>query len=175
MVQGAGPIGLTTLQWVRAAGAGEIIVIEPNETRRRLAAELGATRVAQPDNAKELINEHTHGLGADIVYECAGLPATIQGAVDLARRGGSMCLVGLASGMAGIDPASWLVKEIAVTAALAYDHHDFEMAMGMIADGRIALEPMHTATVGLDGLDGALADLASGQTLEVKVLVDPTL
>ena len=45
--------------------------------------------------------------------------------------------------------------------------------MGLIADGRVRVEPMHTRTVGLDGLPGALADLAAGTGTDVKVLVDP--
>jgi len=49
------------------------------------------------------------------------------------------------------------------------------MSMGMIADGRFRTEPMHTSTVGLDGLDAALADLASGASVHTKVLVDPRL
>ena len=52
VVQGAGPIGLTTLQWVRAAGAGQIIVVEPNARRRVLAAELGATVTVTPAEAE---------------------------------------------------------------------------------------------------------------------------
>lgn len=173
VVQGAGPVGLTTLQWVRAAGAGAVVVVEPNEVRRALAAELGATHAVVPADAKPTVNELTRGLGADVVYECVGRPDAVQAAVDLARRGGAMCLIGVADGQASISPASWLVKEIEVRAALAFTHDDVERAMGMIADGRIALDPLHTSTVGLDDLDAAFADLAGGSTGEVKVLVDP--
>ena len=173
VVQGAGPIGLTTLQWVRAAGAGEIIVVEPNDARRELASRLGATTTVTPDEAGAVVAERTRGLGADVVYECVGRPETIQSAVDLARRGGAMCLIGLAAGQATIDPAIWLVKEIGVRSSVAYNHDDFERAMGMIADGHLALEPMHSATVALADLDAALADLASGSSEQTKVLVDP--
>ena len=174
VVQGAGPIGLGTMQWVRAAGAGVVIVVEPNERRRSLARELGAHHVVEPGApADELVKELTHGLGADIVYECVGRPFAVQSAVDLARRGGSMCLIGLADENAPISPASWLIKEIAVTSALAYNHEEFDMVMGMIVDGRFRTEPLHTSTVGLDGLGAVLADLASGESTQTKVLVDP--
>ena len=176
VVQGAGPIGLSTLQWVRAAGAGRVIVVEPNEARRALALQVGAHDVVAPGAAAtELIHEHTHGLGADIVYECVGRPFAVQGAVDLARRGGAMCLIGLADEDAAINPASWLTKEINVTASLAYFHEEFEMAMAMIADGRIALDPLHSSTVPLAGLPDALHDLAGGASTQTKVLVDPRL
>lgn len=174
VVQGAGPIGLGTLQWVRAAGAGVVVAIEPHAERRELARSLGAHHVVEPGlAAEELIKQLTNGLGADIVYECVGRPAAVQGAVDLARRGGAMCLIGLAETDASISPATWLIKEISVTAALAYTHEEFDMVMGMIGDGRFVCEPMHTNTVGLSDLGAALDELASGQTEQVKVLVDP--
>lgn len=176
VVQGAGPIGLGTMQWVRAAGAGVVVVIEPNEQRRALAIDLGAHHAVAPGReADALVKELTHGLGADMVYECVGRSFAVQSAVDLARRGGSMCLIGLADEDAPIAPASWLIKEISVTSALAYTHEEFDLAMGMIADGRFRTEPMHSSTVGLDLLDATLADLASGHSAQTKVLVDPNL
>lgn len=176
VVQGAGPIGLSTLQWARAAGAARVIVVEPNERRRALALQVGAHDAVEPGaSAVEVINEHTHGLGADIVYECVGRPFAVQAAVDLARRGGAMCLIGLADEDAAISPRTWLVKEIAVTASLAYWHEEFEMAMAMIADGRVSLDPLHSSTVPLAGLPSALHDLASGASTQTKILVDPRL
>ncbi|MEY3091269.1 MAG: hypothetical protein RL413_1976 [Actinomycetota bacterium] len=176
VVQGAGPIGLGTMQWVRSAGAGVVVVIEPNAQRRALALELGAHHAVEPGQpADALVKELTNGLGADIVYECVGRPFAVQSAVDLARRGGSMCLIGLADENASIVPATWLIKEIAVTSALAYTNEEFDMAMGMIADGRFRTEPLHSSTIGLADLDAALADLASGTSTQTKVLVDPRL
>ena len=49
------------------------------------------------------------------------------------------------------------------------------MAMGMMADGRVRVDPLHTSTVGLDGFEAALADLASGTSDQAKVLVNPNL
>jgi (R,R)-butanediol dehydrogenase/meso-butanediol dehydrogenase/diacetyl reductase len=174
VIQGGGPIGLGTMQWVRAAGAGTVIVIEPNPQRRALASALGAHHVVEPgEAADQLVKELTHGLGADIVYECVGLPFAVQTAVDLARRGGSMCLIGLANSDAPISPGVWLMKEISVTSALAYFREEFEMSMGMIADGRVEVEPLHSSTSSLEGFEAALADLASGTSDQTKVLVNP--
>jgi (R,R)-butanediol dehydrogenase/meso-butanediol dehydrogenase/diacetyl reductase len=174
LVQGAGPIGLATLQWVRAAGAGRVIVVEPNPSRRVQASAFGATHVVDVGApAAELVAELTRGLGADVVFECAGRPAAVQSAVELARRGGNVSLVGVADGEASITPRVWLIKEINFRGALAYFHEEFEASMGMVADGRVTIEPMHTLTTRLDGLDAAFADLSSGQTEQTKVLVNP--
>lgn len=173
VVQGVGPIGLATMQWVRAAGAGQLVVVEPDAERRALALTLGADHAIEPTAAEGVLRELTHGLGADIVYECVGRPFAVQSAVDLARRGGAMCLIGLADGDVPISPSAWLIKEITVTSSLAYFHEDFEMSMGMIADGRVAVEPLHTSTIALDRLDGMLEELAGGGSEQIKVLVDP--
>ena len=172
VVQGAGPIGLLTAQLAHRSGAGTLVVVEPNTDRRAIALQLGADYAMHPDEASSQILELTSGLGADIVFECAGAASTVQSAVDLARRGGRMCLIGLASGPAQIDPRIWLVKEIAVQSALAYTHEEFDMAVGLVADGRIDLDTMHTSTVGLGGLNEALNGLATGAG-DMKVLVDP--
>lgn len=173
VVQGGGPIGLLTLQWAKAGGAGHTIVIEPAQHRRDLASSLGADSVVAPgEAAARLIAEQTRGLGADVVYECVGRPETLQTAVDLVRRGGSVCIVGLAE-TATITPVAWLIKEVTVTAALAYLHDEFDTVMGMVADGRIRLEPMHDHTVGLDGVDAVLAEMVAGGGQHTKILVDP--
>ena len=59
-----------------------------NEERGALATALGATTVVTPDLVAQHVLERTHGLGADIVYECAGRPDAVQSAVDLARLDG---------------------------------------------------------------------------------------
>ncbi|MEM7321805.1 MAG: zinc-binding dehydrogenase [Actinomycetota bacterium] len=173
VVQGAGPIGLTTVQWVAAAGAGEIVVIEPNDTRRAGAARLGATVTTTPDEAAALILDLSGGLGADVVYECVGRAQAIQSAVALARRGGVVSMIGVPFETASIQPGMWLVKEITMQASLAYTHEDFEPAMKMIAAGKVDLEAIHTKTVDLDGLGAAFEDLATGATDDLKILVDP--
>ena len=173
IIQVAGPIGLSTLQWVRVAGAGTIIVVEPNEARRKLSLALGAHHAVDPSEASAFVSDHTMGLGADIVYECAGIPATIQSAVDLARRGGRVAIIGLAMGDAPISPRQWLTKEIQVSAALGYTHEEFEMTMGYVADGRIDLDVLHSGTVDLIDIAQVFTELSSGVTEHTKVLVRP--
>lgn len=174
VVQGAGPIGLLTMQFVVAAGAGHTIVVEPNPARAQLALDLGATEVVAPgDAATETIRERTKGLGADAVYECAGVARLIQTAVDFARPGGAVMLVGVPVDQATINASSWLRKEINLDASLAYTYEEFERCMGFIADGRVKVDQLHDTTVPLGGLGDALADLASGTSAKTKVLVDP--
>jgi (R,R)-butanediol dehydrogenase / meso-butanediol dehydrogenase / diacetyl reductase len=171
VVQGCGPIGLLTLQCAIARGASHVVAIEPAANRRELALELGAAEAIHPSEAMDRFGRQ----GADLVYECAGVPATIQQAVDIARRGGRVDLVGLASGAATISPHTWLIKEITVTAAIAHLHHEVAEVIDLIADGLVRTEPLHDRTVSLTELPAVIEELADDPSSAIKVLVDPTL
>jgi (R,R)-butanediol dehydrogenase/meso-butanediol dehydrogenase/diacetyl reductase len=175
VVLGAGPIGLLVLQCARIAGAGCVAVVEPDAERARIAAQLGATAVIDPskEDVEERVQQVCGPLGADVVFECAGIPTTIDQSVSLVRRGGVVSLVGVASVPAEIAPGSWLVREVRLFASLGYLHEEFDVAMQLIADGRLELAPLRTGTVGLDDLDTAFRRLLGGGSGEVKILVDP--
>lgn len=174
IVLGAGPIGLLVLQAAFIAGAGRVVVVEPEPNRAKLAASLGATLVIDPksEDFEARVREVCGSLGADVVFECAGIPATIDQSVGLVRRGGVVSLVGLASVPAEIAPGAWLAREVRLVASLGYLHEEFDVTMQLVADGRLKLEPLHTETVGLDDLEPAFRRLLSGDGA-VKILVDP--
>lgn len=169
VIQGCGPIGLLTLQCAIAAGAGEVVAIEPSAHRRALAEQLGARGITPEQAADEFVR-----VGADLVFECAGVASTIQQAVNLVRRGGRVNLVGLASGSATISPGAWLMKEVAVTASLGYLHHEFGEVIDLIARGRVTVDALHDRTVTLDELPAAIEALADDPSSAIKVLVNPT-
>jgi len=169
VVQGCGPIGLLTLQVARAAGASHVVAVEPNEVRRALAVRVGAHEALTPEAARERFGSS----GADLVYECAGVPATIQAAVDMVRQGGTVNIVGLASGNATISPHAWLIKEVTVVGSIGYLHHEFTDAMDLIATGKVQTDPLHDSTVALGDLPIAIERLADDPSSAVKVLVDP--
>ena len=174
VVLGAGPIGLLTLQCARAAGAGAIAVVEPHPVRRAKAKQLGATAVIDPraEDVAARVKEVLGPLGADVVFECAGIPQTIDQSASLAKRGGVVSLVGLANSPAQITPGTWLVNEIRLVAALGYLHEEFDLTMGLVQDGRLELAPLHTKTVALKEMDGAFA-LLNDDPSEIKILVRP--
>ncbi len=174
VVQGAGPIGLLTLQLARAAGATTVVVVEPSEHRRAKALGLGAHHAVAPGElARTMVNDLTNGLGADVVFECAGLAPLVQTAVDFTRRGGVMAMLGYVAGEASVDIASWISKNIRVVASVGFAREDLHHTMSLIADGRVKVSPLHTRTIGLSELDAVFADLAAGRADDTKVLVDP--
>jgi (R,R)-butanediol dehydrogenase/meso-butanediol dehydrogenase/diacetyl reductase len=172
-VLGAGPIGLLAMQFARAAGAGHTMMIEPSERRRRLATELGADEAVAPEEATDRSLSTSRDVGVDVVIEASGVPTLLQTAIDLTRTGGTVALLSYLSQPSEVNGARIMAREARIVGANAYTRSDFRRTMDLIADGRVRVEPMHTRTVGLDGLSQALDDLAAGSGDDVKVLVDP--
>jgi len=184
VVLGSGPIGLLTLQCALAAGAGAVLVIEPHPARRRKALELGACAVLDPSSEAgeaggeggEALAEALRGVfgtvGPDVVFDCAGLPSTIQQSADMVRRGGVVSLVGLSAHPAQIEPGTWLAREVTMVASLAYLPEEFEVTMGLVQDGRLRCEPLLTSRAPLDAIQDAFQRLHSSPE-EIKILVQP--
>lgn len=174
VIQGTGPVGLFVLQLARIAGAGQLIAIEPNEKRRALAAALGAdVTLAPAAEVLERVRDCTRGLGADVVFECAGSAQALDTAVALARTGGSVMMLAPAAEPVRIDTNLWLIREVTVSISLAHNHEEFGITIGLLRDGRLRAAPLHSKTVGLRDLPATMAALASGGADLCKVLVAP--
>lgn len=113
-ILGAGPIGLCAIRAVRAAGAGEVLSIDPLEDRLSLASELGADLVINPKraNVRDLVLKHTGGRGADVIIEASGSPEAYKGIADLAGRGGKIIQIGLPLAQVCFDMLPFSRKEL---------------------------------------------------------------
>ena len=100
VVQGAGPVGMAAAMYAHLAGAHPVILIGAPATRLELAAELGVgdTRLdidqLDPGARLERVRDLTDGRGADLVAECTGVPAAVSEALELARPGARVLVLG---------------------------------------------------------------------------------
>ena len=174
-VVGCGPIGLLTAQVAKAAGAGIVIAVEPDANRRKLALATGSDiAVAPGEELRGTLDDLTEGLRADIAFDCAGIPQTMQQSVDMVRRGGSVCLVGVTSEEATISPLRWISKEISLDTSIVFSLEEMRATANMILDGRLSVEPLRDDIIDLDALGATIDDLAERRIDAVKILVDPT-
>ncbi|MFP6579650.1 MAG: Zn-dependent alcohol dehydrogenase, partial [Myxococcota bacterium] len=114
VIVGCGGVGLSALQGARIVGAGKIVAVDTQKWKFDLARELGATDCidASADDVVAAVHEATGG-GADFVFECIGLPATVQQAIAMTGRGGTAILVGLVpmTQLAEFSPADVTLQE----------------------------------------------------------------
>jgi (R,R)-butanediol dehydrogenase/meso-butanediol dehydrogenase/diacetyl reductase len=175
VVQGAGPIGLLAVQAVRAMGASDVIVVEPDTQRRLIAEGTGATvAIAPGDHVAARMLDLTAGIGADLVIECSGVPSIVSVASTLVRRAGVLLLLGYPKGTSEIDAGAWMRKRLRVDSSIGCVRRDFEVAIRLIETGQIDPTPLHTSTTGLTGLESVLEDLGSARPTQIKALIKPS-
>jgi L-iditol 2-dehydrogenase len=96
-VFGCGPIGLSTIAALRAAGIQQIIASEPLEARRNLAARLGASHTVDPqlEDVVPTLRDLTAGRGVDVAFEAAGEQETLDHMVESAAIAGTAVIIGI--------------------------------------------------------------------------------
>ena len=95
-VVGLGILGQLVTQYLAAAGAYKIIVIDPVESRLALAKKYGATHALQIDvhEAVEPIRDITNDWMLDVAFDVTGHPAALAPCIQLVRRLGRLVLLG---------------------------------------------------------------------------------
>ncbi|HEY0966628.1 MAG TPA: galactitol-1-phosphate 5-dehydrogenase [Opitutaceae bacterium] len=175
VVVGSGMIGLLVIQALRCAGAGRIIAVDLDETRLKLARELGATDTVRSagEGTLDQLRALVGGRGADVAFEVVGLTPTVDLAVQSVRPGGSVVLVGNVRPRVEFSLQAVVTREITVFGSCS-SAGEYPRALELIADGRIQVRPLITATVPLK--DGAawFSRLTSpeGRGL-LKVILEP--
>lgn len=99
VVLGVGPLGMCFLMKARMLGAGTIVAIDLSDYRLDFARRLGADHLinaAATTLAERIqtVRDLTHGRGADVVIECAGVPQAIPEALEMLRLGGLLVEAG---------------------------------------------------------------------------------
>lgn len=94
LVLGGGPIGFALLLCLKAAGANKVIVSEPAAARRNQVAEYCQSVINpfEEDVAKRCL-ELTGENGVEIVFDCAGVPRALEGAMDAIRFEGLYMMI----------------------------------------------------------------------------------
>ena len=167
IVVGAGAVGLFVLQVARTQGAS-VGVVEPHESRRSLALELGADWCVPPQDA-------TRYEGADLVIECSGNGRGAGHAVALSRADGRVVLTGLYAEDAQSILNSIVHGERHLTGSLSHIYdEDFRLALLLLERGLVRAEPLISDRIPLArSLDDGLLVLANHPDNHVKILVYP--
>lgn len=173
LILGAGPIGLGVLQFARAAGAGTVVVSEPDPTRRQRATSLGGAATLDPaaENIAEAFARHAGG-PPDVIFECVGAPGLIRQCMDLVAVRGRVVVVGVYRHEDAIMPRVGIRKEVALQFVLGYIPEDFRLVLDMLAAGRIQAAPLITAVIGLDEVPDMFESLRHPNP-HAKVLIAP--
>ncbi|MNM61354.1 Sorbitol dehydrogenase [compost metagenome] len=176
LVLGSGPIGLATIECLKAAGASLVIVLQRKSIRQEYAKRAGADYVLDPnecDIATE-VKKLTGGLGVDVAFETTGAKIGLDTGLDSLKFEGTLVVTSIWEGEVNINPNKLVFTEKKIVGTLAY-RHEFPATMAQMNDGRIKAEGYITSKVYIDDIVekgfGALTGPEKKQ--HVKILVTP--
>ena len=168
-VVGCGGVGLNVIQGARMAGASRIIAVDIREGQLEFAMRFGATDTvnAADQDAVARVREIAGGRGADYAFEVYGSAETVETAYRMARKGGTIVVVGIAPAgeKAAIDPVS-LVRDEKVLKGSYYGssrcHVDMPRMVDLYLSGQLNLDDLITRRYSLDQVNEAYDDLVKG-------------
>ncbi|RKN40059.1 zinc-dependent alcohol dehydrogenase family protein [Streptomyces hoynatensis] len=163
LLVGAGTMGLLLQQLLLAAGARRLVVVDRNAERLAVAARLGATATAT--SVGELDGERF-----DAAVDVTGVPAAIEDALSAVRRGGRLLIFGVAAAEARIAVSPFRIynDEITVIGSMAV-LHSYAAALDLAASGQVELDPLVTASFGLDDHAAAFRAVRTGAGVKTQI------
>jgi threonine dehydrogenase-like Zn-dependent dehydrogenase len=168
IIFGAGAIGCLFLAMFKAAGAGPVIVVEPQADRGAVATAVGADVVVRP-NDLEARRRELLPYGADVVVDAVG--SQFGAAVEHAALGGRIVLFGQ-NQQARPPIHQYTITERSLTVLGSYvTAFTFPTAIRLVENEALNLEPIVTHVMPLDRLTEGLDLLRSGAA--TKVVVTP--
>ena len=174
LILGGGPIGIAIAHVCSTIGVSRIALSEPNDSRRELAGELGATGQIDPTASGELGEAVCDALGAepDVVFEAVGRPGMLNTAIAQVRRQGTVIAAGICLEPDTFDHLAAYAKEPTIKVPCYYTIADARYLVDLLRQGRLDPGPMVTHSVGLDQLPESFESLRQPSE-QIKVVVEP--
>lgn len=171
-VFGAGPIGLLTVIAARAAGAKDIIVFDLSDTRLKKAKEVGATYAVNSGNQDsiEFVKAH-YPDGVDRTFEVAGVPITLNQAIQVTRARGMVTIVSIFEKAMEFNPMLLTSSGVRISSTLAYEPDIFEATVKMIESGQINPFPVITDYIELEDIVDKGFETLINDKSQAKILV----
>ena len=173
-VIGVGMIGLLVVQALKAAGCSKIIAVDLAEEKLKLAQELGADLSVNPKttDAVKSIQEATDGRGADVTMEVAGATPTVKTAIEGARKGGHVTLVGNLAPEVDFPLQSVVTRELTIYGSCA-SNGEYPECIDLLARGVIQAEPLISAKAPLEEGADWFERLYAAEAGLMKVILQP--
>lgn len=167
LITGGGPIGQLILRVVRSFGAIQITVSDVNEFARDFSLKSGANMVVNPLNDEAW----SQCSAFDVIFEASGAPSAVVNALQMAKRGASIVMVGTLPESFSIPGNLIMNKELKLLGSFRFANV-FEDAMNMVAEGIISLDGIVTDTFDFENIPSAMnRALDKSSTLKVQVIL----
>jgi len=174
LVTGLGPVGLAALMVAKCMGAEKIIATDINESRCKLAEDLGLADIVlrTGDGTLAEIRALTGGAGVERAVDCSGHTSARQLAVRATAKWGKIALIGEGGSMELNPSPDMIHDQKAVYGSWVTSIWRMEELVGKIVRWGIHPDKLITHSFALDDCDKAFALMDEGNCGKVAVLFD---
>jgi len=178
VVIGTGGVGANAVQAAAICGARPLIAVDLSNQKLDAAQAFGATHTVNPreESLDAVIAALTRGRRADTVIVTAGSTKAVEQGVTLARRGGTVVLVGMPpSGVATIDPGQIAhdgQRIVGSKLGSAHPQIDIPRLVSLYRDGRLKLDQLVSRRYPLRDINAAIAAAGRDDVLRNVIVFD---
>ena len=178
VVFGLGGIGLNVIQGLRLVGAGKIVGVDTNPSKRELAERFGMTQFVNPTEVEgdlvECLVDLTGG-GADYSFECIGNVDVMRQALECCHKGwGESIIIGVAGAGQEISTRPFQLVTGRVWRGSAFGgargRTDVPKIVDWYMDGKINIDDLITHTMPLEEINSAFDLMHAGTSIRSVVL-----
>lgn len=172
LVLGGGPIGNLVAQTAKAMGAEKVLLSEISNARLETAKKCGI-EVVKPTE-KDLLEAIIDVLGkdkADVIFECIGINETMKQAIEYARKGSDIIVVGVFANLGTINMGFVQDHELRLIGTAMYRVEDYIKAIELTGAGLIKLEALITHTVRFADYQKAYEIIEQYKDKAMKVMI----
>ena len=173
MVIGCGMIGIGAI--VRAALRGAtVIAVDLDDEKLELAKKVGASYVinSKTENVHERMQEITEGLGADVVIEAVGSPATYVMAVNEVGFTGRVVCIGYAKSEVSFQTKYFVQKELDIRGSRNALPTDFRAVIRYMEQGTCPKDELISKVVKPEAAIQAMKEWAAAPGKVFRILVE---
>ncbi len=150
-ILGLGPVGLCAAQVAKASGASRVIAVDTVEDRLRMAEEFGAAPVhLTEEDPRARVKQLTDGRGVDLSVDAVGHPDALDLACRLARKAGTVSVVGVYAERAEVHMGVVWIKALRWRTGHANVIGHLDRVLAMLAAGVIDPAPLVTHHMALE-------------------------
>jgi len=173
LIIGAGPIGLSVLEFVKLTGA-QIIVMDMNEQRLAFCrSRMGVKETISPsENLDQQLRDLTSGALPDLVIDATGNNRSMSAAFSYVAPTGRLVFVGITTGDVTFKHPIFHKPEGTLLCSRNALPADFTRIIQLIETGQIDTTPWITHRTNLAGLAGQFDSYLRPETGVVKAVVE---
>jgi len=175
LVLGAGPIGNLVAQAAKGMGAKSVMIIDLSDYRLNIARECGidyCVNSSIQDIAAVVKGKFGTREKADLILECVGINTTIDQAIEVARKGADIIVVGVFGDKPTVDLGLVQDRELRLIGTLMYQENDFKKAIKLIDAEKINLEPLISVHFNFKDYLKAYQYIEEKKDKVMKVIID---